>query len=331
MDLDDGRTRMTEPLGKQTDWVQKLASGGEAGWIEFLSSFSRMIYKVFCAPSLGFSRVEVEELFHDFLLSILEKNLKKVRLFEGRNNCSFGSYLKKIAINMAIDRKKRLIRIRAASLDRPLDGRDGEEGSTLLDLLNGPAPTPEKELMTREERVRFLDALFRLPPRHLVVVMLIVYHDFDRVAMARLLKTSRANVDVMYNRSKEQLRRLLGGPGRPVHGRAPEAEEDLPWKPEVARLGERMLFMDRDRLLQRCVEALPPPKELLAGLAFVNAMALCPTPARLAAGLGCPEREVHAQVKRILFKLVPPAERKGAPDRGTGPRMEDPKETNSPG
>jgi hypothetical protein len=84
------------PFNQETemeDWIKKLTSGTQDAWDEFITCFNRLIYKVFWTRSFGFSREEIDELFHDFLVSMMENNYKKVRLFEGRNNCSFASYL----------------------------------------------------------------------------------------------------------------------------------------------------------------------------------------------------------------------------------------------
>jgi RNA polymerase sigma factor (sigma-70 family) len=287
------------------DWVAKLTSGNQDAWNEFITSFNRLIYKVFWTRSFGFSREEIDELFHDFLVSMMENDYKKVRLFEGRNNCSFASYLKKIAINMAIDRKKKLARGRMASLNKPLEGKDKEKGKALGDLVDSGAEAPEEAVIDEEEASRYLEALYQLNPQRLIVVVMIIYHDYDREALAGVLKTSRANVDVIFNRSKEQLKDLLSKPGEP-------GGKHSAWNAKVRRLKERLLLGERDALLERCVRSLAPPVDFLVGLVFVDTLILDPTPERVSPWLDCEASKSQGLVENTLKKIVPSKGQAGA-------------------
>ncbi|MHC4941810.1 MAG: RNA polymerase sigma factor [Planctomycetota bacterium] len=280
------------------DWIKKLTSGTQDAWDEFITCFNRLIYKVFWTRSFGFSREEIDELFHDFLVSMMENNYKKVRLFEGRNNCSFASYLKKIAINMAIDRKKKLVRHRMASLNKPLEGRDKEKGKALGDLVDSGALAPEEAVIDEEEAGQYLEALYQLAPQRLIVVVMIIYHDYDREALGRLLKTSRANVDVIFNRSKEQLKELLGKPKEP-------GGEHSDWNAKVRRLKEKLLLLERETMLEKCVKTLEPPVDFLVGLVFVDALILDPTPERVSPWLKCDSAKSQGPVENALKKIVP--------------------------
>ena len=193
--------------------IKSLVEGSEEGWNEFVTRFNRLIYKVFCSRSFGFSREDVDELFHDFMVSMLKNDYRKVRQFEGRNECSFPSYLKKIAINMAIDRKKTLMRKYMTSLQATWDRSGAEEGRELINTIDSGTQGPDDVLVDQEETTQFLDALYRLAPSRLVVVLLIIYHDFDRVELGRLLNTTRQNIDVIFNRCGEHAQeRLPEGP-----------------------------------------------------------------------------------------------------------------------
>lgn len=281
--------------------VSKLVEGSSDAWDVFLERFTRLIYKVFYTRSFGFTREDIEELFNDFLLSLLQDNYRKIRLYEGRNSCSFASYLKKIAINMAIDRRKKMLRRRMISIHLSLDGSRDNEGRELLDLLDSGEGVPERTLMNDEEGKRYLQALYQLPPTRLIVVLLIVYHDYDREEMAELLKTTRQNIDVIFNRSKEQLSKLLHPPKE-------KRQEDIAfresWNETILKFREQILLVDRYVMLERCINKLSVPHELIIGLVFIDSIALDPRPERLSLFLKSAEKKTQGVVEKVLRKII---------------------------
>lgn len=279
------------------DWVQILSAGGADGWNTFLTRFNRLVYKVFCTRSFGFSRDDIEELFNDFLVSLMKNDYKKVRLFEGRNNCSFASYLKKIAINMAIDRRKTLMRQRMTSLQMSWEGKGGDD-LELVDLIDSGEEVPEDQLIHQEEAEAYLSALYELAPSKLIVVLMIVYHDYDREKLAKILGTTRQNIDVIYNRSKEQLKKLLA--------RKPGAErEATPWRSAIESMKGKLLLADRDLCVENAVQQLKPPEEMLVGVVFINSISLDPTPERLGRVLKSDEDTAQNVVEEQLKKITP--------------------------
>jgi RNA polymerase sigma factor (sigma-70 family) len=279
--------------------IKSLVQGSEEAWNEFVTRFNRLIYKVFCTRSFGFSREEIEELFHDFMVSMLKDDYRKVRQFEGRNQCSFPSYLKKIAINMAIDRKKTLMRKHMTSLQTSWDRAGSDDGRELIDTVDSGVEGPREVLIDQEEAAQFLEALYRLAPAKLLVVLLIVYHDFDRVELGKLLETSRQNIDVIFNRCKEQLKKLL----KARRGSGKDSEPSADWPEAVLAMKDRLVLQDRDHLLERCLERLSVPDELLVGVIFINSLSLDPTPDRISSTMNTDTEKTLYIVEEILKKI----------------------------
>jgi RNA polymerase sigma factor (sigma-70 family) len=279
--------------------LNNLLKGSPEAWEEFVDRFSRLIYKVFCTRTFGFSRDDIEELFNDFMVGLIKDNYHKVRLYEGRNDCSFPSYLKKIAINMAIDRKKKLIRNRMTSLNASWDHSDPDE-FRLMDTIDSGTADPNALALRREETDRFLDALYRLAPAKLLVVLLIIYHEFDRVELAKLLGTSRQNIDVIYNRCKEQLKKLLQEGGRKGGSKG----EDRQWSAAVQSKKEQLGLQDRGETLERCIKALKVPEELLVGVVFMNALSVEPTPKRIMRLLNLDFESVQDCVEKMFNRIL---------------------------
>lgn len=279
------------------DWARVLQTGDSHTWEDFINRYSGLVYKVFYNKSFGFSREDVEDNFNEFFHGLIKDNFRKIALFEGRNNCSFPTYLKKIALNQAIDYNKRRIKKWMVSLNQTWSGKNQEEGQELGDRVALPEKVPMENLLSQEQREMFCNALYQLRPKQMLIVVMIAYHNFDRIELGKLVDATRANIDVIYNRTKEKMRELVGRT-------AERAEGDPSWKKAIETLTEKLLVDDRQRVLERCLAKLTPPEQLLVGLVFLDALSLHPTPKRLARLLKCKAEETQSVVEKLLKKVV---------------------------
>jgi len=284
------------------DLINRLVAGSAEAWDEFVDRFSRLIYKVFWTKSFGFSRDEIDELFNDFVVDMLKDDYRKVRLFEGRNQCSFPSYLKKIAINMAIDRKKKHIRNRMISLNVTWGGHD-EDGCAMIDFVDSGEQDPNSLMLDREESLQFQDTLYMLDPGKLLVVLLIVYHQYDRVMLGKLLSTSRQNIDVIFNRSKNRLIKLFEAEKKAIN-KKDLIREPTPWRESLHECANFLDLEDRSFLLKRCLHRLSIPQEMLIGVVFINGRALNPTPERIVKVLKSDIDATQQDVEKVLRKII---------------------------
>lgn len=287
---------MPEPNAREQVSMPELLEGSKEEWDAFVECYSRLIYKTFYAPSFGFTREDIDDLFHDFMVMMIKDDYRKLRLYEGRNSCSLASYLRKIAVNLAIDRRKRLNRERSLSLNRPLKAESDEE---LGDLVEGPGEEPISPLENEEDRLRFLWALYGLDVPKLLVIVLVVYHEVNREKIAEILRTTRQNVDVLFKRGKD---RLIDQVGKKKSAKALDMQP-LRWSDDVIALRNRLPPLDRDELLATCLERLDVPDELLVALLFINAGILQPTPDRLAVLFKSEPGDEEHRAREILGKL----------------------------
>jgi|GEM_PF-2537738 len=288
-----------EPEGTTKEFINKLVSGSKERWKEFLDRYSRLIYKTFHAPSFGFSREEIDDLFNDFMVLIIARNYRKIRLFEGRNNCSFPSYLRKIAVNLAIDRQKQLARKKVVSLNQPSPRSDSDE---LGSFIESRAPLPSLPLEEKEDWQRYLWALYSLDIQKVLVIVLVIYHDMGRVEIASLLSTTRQNVDVIFKRAKDRLTDLLATKKSYQSLKTPEKS----WDEEFIAQRNRLVLADRDLIFERCLKSLDVPKELLLGLLIINTPFLNPTPDRLSSLFRWTSKDLHVWIEKLLAKLDVP-------------------------
>lgn len=257
------------------EFIEKLVTGSKEHWDEFVERYNRLIYKTFHAPSFRFSKEEIEDLFNDFMVMLLKDNFRKLRLFEGRNNCSLPTYLRKIAVNLAIDRQKRNYRRWSLSLNMPalLDG-EAEVG----DFVEAPACEPTEPISDGETRLKYLWALYAMDVPKLLVTLLVIYQEWNREKIAAHMNTTRQNVDVLYKRGKDKMIQMISVK------KSSEAllEEHLEWPDEIVVSRNKAITLERGILFDRCLKSLDVPDDLVAGLLFANAPVLCPTPDRFA-------------------------------------------------
>ncbi|HUI42521.1 MAG TPA: sigma-70 family RNA polymerase sigma factor [Terriglobia bacterium] len=120
----------------------------------------------------------------------------------------FARWLARVAGNYCIDllRKRRAER----KLLEPADPEAPEPAATLA--------SPLHELLSKEQTGAVRDALFALPERYLVPLVMRYYSDLSYDEIAQTLGTSRATVAVLIFRAKQRLRRSLSQPaGQEAH------------------------------------------------------------------------------------------------------------------
>ncbi len=279
-------------------FISRLVSGDRTTWDEFVERFSKLIYKIFNNPGFRFTRDQIDDLFEDFFLEILKKNYRKIRLYEGRNNCKFPSYLRTIATRMAIDRRKELDKKKMMSLHGPVDEQGKYE---LVDLIPAGCDEPMKQLIDEEERRQLKWTIFNLDSLKCLVTILVTYHkSMKRERLAELLSTSRQNVDVIYKRAKDKVKQMAVKAGAAVN----QERETLEWDDDVLVQRDHIAVQDPSMLMDRAVRELDVPDELLIGLLFINAPILEPTPNKLAMLFKSDPDSVIVKVRSVLQKLT---------------------------
>ena len=72
-------------------------------------------------------------------------------------------------------------------------------------------PSPFEDLVSKESSDVVRDAIFRLPERYLVPLVMRYFSDLSYNEIAKTLGTSKANVGLLIFRAKQQLRSILAG------------------------------------------------------------------------------------------------------------------------
>jgi RNA polymerase sigma-70 factor (ECF subfamily) len=99
-----------DPVTRQL--VNRLVSGEEAAWDEFVVRYRRLIFsaihRVNARYGAGWEDVEMEELFSDSLYKLLRHNARAIAAWEGR--CRLETWIYRIVRNVCIDRLRRASR-----------------------------------------------------------------------------------------------------------------------------------------------------------------------------------------------------------------------------
>ena len=121
-----------------------------------------------------------------------------------RSEYRFSTWLYKIAANSSIDflRKRR---IRALSLDRPLETKNGEVEIEIADLSHHP----EQDLVRKEQRFSIEEAIDSLPPKYREVIVCRHKEDKSYEEIADLLDIPVGTVKARIFRARELLKKKL--------------------------------------------------------------------------------------------------------------------------
>ena len=147
-----------------------------------------------CGRMLG-SPEEAEDAANDVFLK-LPNSLESYD-----SSQPFAPWLARVASNHCID----LLRRRRSEMRVIQPEHDG------LPETAAPLPSPFEDLVSKESSDVVRDAIFRLPERYLVPLVMRYFSDLSYNEIAKTLGTTNANVGLLIFRAKQQLRSILAG------------------------------------------------------------------------------------------------------------------------
>ncbi len=186
------------------DFVQRCIKGDNQSWNEFLSRYSRLIYKyihsVLNAKGFSPSQNYLEDIFQDLFASLIQDDYKKLRSFKAKNGCSLASWLRQVTLNHTLSYLRRMKPV--ISLDAETDA-----GVNLKDILSDTAFSVP-EFLSREEKIKNLeDCIAGLDPRDKLLVELNINQGLRLEALRDIFGVSRGAIDMqkarMINKLKE--------------------------------------------------------------------------------------------------------------------------------
>ncbi len=150
------------------------------------------------------SRLDLaDDLAHEVFLALFADNGRKLRTFAGRHGCSFGGWIKVVAVRLTIDRLRREARVVHLDDDTP----------RMLELrrtLRTDAPGPEEVMLGVETAEQLSQALAELGPKDRMLAELHLVRGRTLDDVAQLLGVTMNAAYVRKSRVLDRLRRSLG-------------------------------------------------------------------------------------------------------------------------
>ena len=180
------------------DLVRGLKCGSPESFRRLLQRYQNSVYAYVCR--LIDDPVEAEDLTQDVFVKVF----RKVGAF--REDCSFKTWLYRIAANESSNRRRWFSRHRSRVVTEPADD-SGQ--SPLAERLPDPGRSPFDQIEHREHRDILNEALRTLHPRYREAVVLRDIAGFSYNEIAEALGISLGTVKSRILRGREALRRYL--------------------------------------------------------------------------------------------------------------------------
>jgi len=185
------------------EFVQQCAKGDSLSWDEFLTRYSRLIYKYIHSVlnSKGFTshQEHTEDIFQGLFSALIQDDYKKLKSYQAKNGCSLASWLRQVTVNFTIDYLRRLKPV--ISLDA-----ENDEGLNLKDTL-ADTGFSVPELLAREERFKGLEECIEgLNNQARLFIALNINQGIKLEVLRKFLNLSRGAIDMQKARIIEKLK-----------------------------------------------------------------------------------------------------------------------------
>ena len=210
----------------EKELLEAVFSGQSGAFERLLERYRPLIYSVFASPGLDFPRDFHDDLFQSFVLALRNGDYRKLRAFEGRNACSLATFLQVVATRFALDERRKFRR-----QPRGYGEAGREDDEPTHDVVDPRDNNPASPSLDREQKDIFHNLLFSLDWKRISAVLW-VFRDVQRERIADVMATSRANIDALYKRAKDQMSELYA---EGSYSRLPRLPDMEVLTPEVSR------------------------------------------------------------------------------------------------
>ncbi len=147
---------------------------------------------------------ETEDLFQSLLVSFLDRDCRRLKLYDGRGGASFATFVRVCATRQTLDHLRHLRR-------QPNFVREDApgEGRSLFEEMADPQPGPEAAAATEETLRHLRDVVAALPAREQLLVRLHFVEGRSIPEVARALGITDNATHVMKSRLRAKLRQRL--------------------------------------------------------------------------------------------------------------------------
>lgn len=203
--------------------IDAVLAREEGAFDAFLDRYRSLFYSVLYGKGFAFPRDYVEDVYQSLILAITKDDYRKLRAFTGRNNCSLATFLQVVTTRFALDELRKWKRHPRGR------GKEADPDDSVLEVEDPRPHGPVDQNLDQERLDIFHNLLFALEWKRISVVLW-VFRGVTRERIADVMSTSRANIDALYKRAKDQMaQRFADG----EYSREPREPDDAVLVPEI--------------------------------------------------------------------------------------------------
>lgn len=178
--------------------IDSVLAREDGAFDAFLDRYRSLFYSVLYGKGFAFPRDYVEDVYQSLILAITKDDYRKLRAFTGRNNCSLATFLQVVTTRFALDELRKWKRHPRGR------GREADPDDSVLEVEDPRPHGPVDQNLGQERIDLFHNLLFALEWKRISVVLW-VFRGVTRERIADVMSTSRANIDALYKRAKDQM------------------------------------------------------------------------------------------------------------------------------
>ncbi|MBM4269274.1 MAG: sigma-70 family RNA polymerase sigma factor [Deltaproteobacteria bacterium] len=146
-----------------------------------------------------------EDLFQGVVLSFFDKGCRRLKMYDGRNQASFATFVRVCATRQTLDYLRRASRRAIVLVEEA-----GDDARAASEDLADPASGPEETTATSETFARLRGVVAGLPAREQMLVRLHFVNGQSIPEVARVLGISDNAAHVLKSRLRAKLRQQMG-------------------------------------------------------------------------------------------------------------------------
>lgn len=181
--------------------VKGLKNKESAAFEKFVQYFQKDLY------NLSLKYIGNEEDALDVTQEIFIKILKKIDTFEG--NSKLSTWVYRITVNYCKDFLKKHKKVKSISLDKPIEGKEGN----FVPELEDDSETPQKALESKLQRESLIKAIGSLDEDQREIIILRYINDLTYNEISEILNLPLGTIKSRLNRGRKRLTEILRDDG----------------------------------------------------------------------------------------------------------------------
>lgn len=204
-----GPAEPTTAYKRGQDFIQRCITGDPATRDEFVVEYSGLIRFAIAAVlrhrGITLLREEIDDLTHNVIVSLFDRDCRKLKMYEGRNQASFATFVRVCATRLTLDH----LRYRQRRPTMVSAEQGGDDARDLLVDSPDPHLGPEEHAAIGEDLAELRRLVAELPAREQLLVRLHMVEGLEIPDVARVLGITENATHVLKSRVRSKLRAQL--------------------------------------------------------------------------------------------------------------------------